>query len=83
MQNLGLGRATLDYAERYAQIRQPALQSFSMYVLDVRQELLAYYQRQGYQITGHTEPYPVHAQVGQPLIPIQLLEMKKAIIKSS
>ena len=51
-----------------------------MYVLDVRSELIAYYQRRGYQITGHTAPYPVNANVGQPLVPIQLIEMKKAII---
>ena len=51
-----------------------------MYVLDVRSELIAYYQRRGYQITGHTEPYPVNANVGQPLVPIQLIEMKKTII---
>ena len=49
-------------------------------VLDVRSELIAYYQRRGYQITGHTEPYPVNANVGQPLVPIQLIEMKKTII---
>ena len=49
-------------------------------VLDVRSELIAYYQRRGYQITGHTAPYPVNANVGRPLVPIQLIEMKKAII---
>ena len=49
-------------------------------VLHVRSELIAYYQRRGYQITGHTAPYPVYANVGQPLVPIQLIEMKKAII---
>ena len=49
-------------------------------VLHVRSELIAYYQRRGYQITGHAARYPVNANVGRPLVPIQLIEMKKAII---
>ena len=40
---------------------------------------MAYYQRRGYQITGRTESYPVDADVGQPLVPIQLIEMEKVI----
>jgi len=66
VQNLGYGKQMLNYVEAYV------AQSCS--------ELIAYYQRRGYQITGHTEPYPVNANVGQPLVPIQLIEMKKTII---
>jgi len=71
VQNLGYGKQMLNYVEAYV-----AQSCF----LDVRSELIAYYQRRGYQITGHTEPYPVNANVGQPLVPIQLIEMKKTII---
>ena len=76
VQNLGYGKQMLNYvAQSCSEVRD-----LIMYVLDVRSELIAYYQRRGYQITGHTEPYPVNANVGQPLVPIQLIEMKKAII---
>ena len=72
----------LNYVEAYVAQSCSEVRDLIMYVLDVRSELIAYYQRRGYQITGHTAPYPVNANVGQPLVPIQLIEMKKAIIQS-
>ena len=80
IQNLGYGKQMLNYVEVYVAQSCMEVRDLIMYVLDVRSELIAYYQRRGYQITGHTEPYPVNANVGQPLVPIQLIEMKKAII---
>ena len=80
VQNLGYGKQMLNYIEAYVAQSCSEVRDLIMYVLDVRSELIAYYQRRGYQITGHTEPYPVNANVGQPLVPIQLIEMKKAII---
>lgn len=70
----------LNYVEAYVAQSCSEVRDLIMYVLDVRSELIAYYQRRGYKITGHTEPYPVNANVGQPLVPIQLIEMKKTII---
>ena len=80
VQNLGYGKQMLNYVEAYVAQSCSEVRDLIMYVLDVRSELIAYYQRRGYQITGHTEPYPVNANVGQPLVPIQLIEMKKTII---
>lgn len=48
-----------------------------MYVLDVRLELIAYYERRGYVKTGNEQPYPFEANVGVPIVPIKLVEMKK------
>ena len=79
IQNLGYGREMLNYVEVYVAQSYMDVRDLIM-VLHVRSELIAYYQRRGYHITGHTEPYPVNANVGQPLVPIQLIEMKKAII---
>ena len=79
IQNLGYGRELLDYVEAYIAQNYSKIRHLIMYVLDVRSELIAYYQRRGYEITGHTEPYPIDADVGQPLVPIQLIEMKKLI----
>lgn len=80
IQNLGYGKQMLNYVEVDVAQSYMDVRDLIMYVLDVRSELIAYYQRRGYQITGHTAPYPVNANVGQPLVPIQLIEMKKAII---
>ncbi len=56
-----------------------AMSQFIMYVLDVRVELISYYERRGYCRTDRIEAYPIEAEVGQPLVPIQLIEMRKAI----
>lgn len=79
IQNLGYGKQMLNYVEVYVAQSYMDVRDLIM-VLHVRSELIAYYQRRGYQITGHTAPYPVNANVGRPLVPIQLIEMKKAII---
>ena len=56
-QTAGLGRALIAAAEDYArdvlgQVR------IEMTVIRQRPELIAYYQRRGYALTGRTEPFP-------------------------
>ncbi|AVN21790.1 GNAT family N-acetyltransferase [Acinetobacter pittii] len=77
VQNMRVGRSVLEYAEQYALKEVPHLTSALMYVLDIRSELIAYYERRGYMKTGNKQPYPVEANVGVPRIPIKLVEMKK------
>lgn len=77
VQNMRVGRSVLEYAEQYALKEDPHLTSAVMYVLDVRSELIAYYERRGYMKTGNKQPYPVEAKVGVPRVPIKLVEMKK------
>lgn len=72
-----IGRSVLEYAEQFALHKVPELDSAIMYVLNVRSELIAYYERRGYIKTGNHEPYTLDANVGLPLIPIKLIEMKK------
>ncbi len=50
-----VGRCVLEYAEQLALQKVPELDSAIMYVLDVRSELIAYYERRGYTKTGHVE----------------------------
>lgn len=71
-----IGRSVLEYAEQFALHKVPELDSAIMYILNVRSELIAYYERRGYK-TGNHEPYPLDANVGLPLIPIKLIEMKR------
>ncbi|MGT3820126.1 GNAT family N-acetyltransferase [Acinetobacter baumannii] len=75
--NMKIGPSLLEYAEQFALHKVPELDSAIMYILNVRSELIAYYERRGYIKTGNHEPYPLDANVGLPLIPIKLIEMKK------
>ncbi|MDO5505697.1 MAG: GNAT family N-acetyltransferase [Pseudoxanthomonas suwonensis] len=57
LQGRGLGKAMLAEAERIA--REELLQSrMRMTVIDVRDELIAWYQRRGYRRTGIHKPFP-------------------------
>ncbi|WP_109440724.1 GNAT family N-acetyltransferase [Acinetobacter haemolyticus] len=77
IQNVGYGREMLGFVEHYITVDHPQISNLFMYVLDVRHELVTYYQRRGYQQTGNILPYPLDADVGLPLASIQLIEMKK------
>ncbi|AKC87639.1 GNAT family N-acetyltransferase [Pseudoxanthomonas suwonensis] len=57
LQGGGLGKALLAEAERIVreQWRLPAMR---MTVIDIRDELIAFYQRRGYIRTGVTKPFP-------------------------
>ncbi|RYY78842.1 MAG: N-acetyltransferase [Moraxellaceae bacterium] len=71
-----IGRQLLDYAEQQGrQIFQPHV--FEMSVVHTRQELIAYYERRGYQHTGQIKPYPHDQNVGIPKIPLHLIIMQK------
>jgi ribosomal protein S18 acetylase RimI-like enzyme len=77
LQNKGLGKRLLTAAEDFAISRYGA-QGFKMSVLSSRPELLAYYERRGYRLTGATQPYPTEAGVGQPLdADLHVLELIK------
>lgn len=56
LQKLHLGRALLTAAEDFA--RAHGARSIRMGVLNVREALIAWYQRRGYHLTGKSEPYP-------------------------
>lgn len=83
-QNQGIGQRVLAYAERYsanyAVQHQMPLEYYVMWVLNVRNELLAYYERRGYVLTGEIEAYPLDANVGQPTVALHLVKMKKPIL---
>ena len=78
-QNAGMGKKMLMAAEAYA-IKHFAPERWMMSVLSSRPELLRFYQRRGYQLTGQTSDYPVKAGVGIPLVnDLRLLELSKAV----
>lgn len=53
----GLGRALIALAEQIARDEFGA-RVIEMTVIDQRRELIAYYQRRGYRLTGETRPFP-------------------------
>jgi GNAT superfamily N-acetyltransferase len=62
----GLGRRLLEAAEAYA--RERGGRRMRMTVIAVRAELIAWYQRRGYQLTGAFAPFPYDDErVGTPL----------------
>jgi ribosomal protein S18 acetylase RimI-like enzyme len=67
LQRAGLGRAVLAEAERVAKKEWQAT-AMRMSVIEQRDELIAWYERRGYQLTGETRPFPY----GQPRFGIPL-----------
>ena len=79
-QNLGYGKMVLGAAETYALKFKPDVKHFVVWVLNQRHELIDYYQRRGYSLTGLVQEYPYDAGVGTPLVELKLLEMKKTVV---
>lgn len=75
VQAMGLGTRMLDFAERYASEVQGSSR-FVMTVVSVRKELVAFYLRRGYVLTGRIEDFPAYA--GAPKQPgLELVELAK------
>lgn len=53
----GIGRKLLEMSEQWAK-ENWQIRSVEMNVISVRQELIAWYERRGYQRTGRREPFP-------------------------
>lgn len=66
LQAKGVGKQLLAHAETHAVAHFGAAR-FKMSVLSGRPELLAFYERRGYALTGEIGDYPVAAGVGEPL----------------
>lgn len=76
LQGSGIGKELLAHAEHYARTIFLA-DRFVMMVVSSRCELIAFYQRRGYQRTGSVMPYPLSAGAGTPINPeleIEVLE---------
>lgn len=66
-QGTGLGKLVLAEAERIVQ-QDFAVSRMRMTVIDVRDELIAFYERRGYRRTGEKKPFPYgDARFGVPL----------------
>lgn len=57
LQGAGIGKRLLEHAERHVRERW-SLHVMRMTVIDVRDELIAFYERRGYRRTGLLKPFP-------------------------
>ena len=74
-QAAGIGRRLLEFGETHARnLRKPAVR---ITVINIRKELVAWYERRGYRATGKIESFPPGIYISK--IPLHLIEMKKAI----
>ena len=73
-QGQGVGRQLLAAAEDYA--RQHGCTHVEISVLSARSELVAWYERHGYQRTGKSEAFPNIIEFGRPLQPLVLLGLE-------
>jgi GNAT superfamily N-acetyltransferase len=79
LQNQGLGKQMLTDAEAYASLNFQA-DSFQISLLSKRPELLAFYQRRGYQLTGEVSDYPTRGGVGTPKVGgVEVLTLTKSV----
>ena len=78
-QNCGLGDSVLNEAEHYA-LNKLNAKTFIMDVLSERKELIAYYERRGYQCVGDSKEYPLHLNVGIPKkVDLSIIQMCKNV----
>jgi len=78
IQTQGVGKQLLQAAEQYA--RQHGCNQLKITVISDRTELLAWYERHGYQRTGAVEPFPTDPRFGVPRKPLALLVLEKALV---
>jgi ribosomal protein S18 acetylase RimI-like enzyme len=75
IQAKGIGKQLMIAAEKYA--KENNCSSIFMKVISARHELIAWYERQGYQRTGETEPFPSDNRFGVPVQPLEFIILEK------
>ncbi len=77
MQGSGTGKKLLQAAEEHA--IETGAKYIVMSVIDLRHELIAWYERHGYKRTGETKPFPADDKFGKPRLPMCFVILKKMI----
>ncbi len=66
-QGQGIGKQLLAFAE-HAAVDAWGVKSMVMSVITLRQELIAFYQRRGYHLTGTLKAFPAESKLWEPLV---------------
>ncbi len=79
LQGGGIGKKLMSAAEDFA--KQHHLPKISMTVISVRHELINWYERLGYQLTGETLPFPMdNPDFGLPKQFLEFVVMEKYLV---
>ena len=77
LQAKGIGRQLLDASEQLA--RELGCDIMTMTVISSRQQLMEWYERRGYSLTGEVQPFHADVRFGVPKVPIELVVMEKRV----
>ena len=77
LQAKGIGKLLLKAAEKHAS--DFGCGSIRMNVITLRDELIRWYEKHGYEVTEERKPFPTGTRFGDPLKPLEFLIMRKAI----
>jgi len=77
-QAAGLGRALLAECERFA-VELWTARRMTMRVISLRHELIAWYERRGYALTGEREPFPFDQAHGALRTDFDLVQLAKEL----
>lgn len=75
LQDRGIGKQLMQTAELYAKLL--GKKGIQMTVISLRNELIAWYQRHGYQPTSETQPFPVGQALGDPRRDLEFMVLEK------
>jgi ribosomal protein S18 acetylase RimI-like enzyme len=73
----GIGKKLLSEAEKYSTDQQCSI--IEITVISVRNELIAWYEKNGYVRTGNSKPFPGDNKFGVPKMPLEFIVMQKKI----
>jgi ribosomal protein S18 acetylase RimI-like enzyme len=78
LQGRGIGRILLEKAEQEARLLD--LKTIEMTVISFRTELIDWYIRRGYQLTGEKKAFPEEdLKLGKPKVPIEFVVLEKRV----
>jgi N-acetylglutamate synthase-like GNAT family acetyltransferase len=77
-QQKGIGKKLMTASESYA--RDADFEEIEMTVISKRPELIAYYERRGYQQTGEKRPFPMNdPRFGEPKTDLEFIVLRKLL----
>jgi ribosomal protein S18 acetylase RimI-like enzyme len=80
LQATGVGKALIAAAER-AVVRDWYATKMLMDVISIRHELIAFYERRGYRLTGASKSFPVNPELWTPKVAdMKLARMEKSLL---
>lgn len=75
----GVGKKLLKASEAFA--KENNFNTIEMTVISMRNELIAWYERNGYKKTGETKPFPDDGKFGNPKQPVEFIVLQKKLLK--